>query len=112
MFPAEVHFDQRVSNKMSETAAIKVAVRAGVVLAVVYLRELQTSILMKLLPVEVLMSTIDLDRKNEVTWAMRLRVSEIKVSTLKQRVINMKSKSQVEICITFMYKAYILQLKC
>ncbi len=60
MFPVEVHLDQCVSYKMSEAAAIEVAVGAGVVLAIIDLRELQTSILMKILPVEVLMGTEDL----------------------------------------------------
>lgn len=64
MFPVEVHFNQRVSYKMSEAAAIEVAVRTGVVHAIVDLRELQTSILIKILPMEVLMGTEDLHREN------------------------------------------------
>lgn len=59
-FPVEVHLDQRVSYKMSEAAAVEVAVWTGVVLAVVDLRELQTSIFIELLPVEVLMGAEDL----------------------------------------------------
>lgn len=66
----EVHLDQCVSYKMSEAAAIEEAVGAGVVLAVIDLRELKTSILMKILPVEVLMGTEDLHR--EKRWLMRL----------------------------------------
>lgn len=75
VFAVEVHLDQCVSYKMSEATAIKVAVRAGVVLAIVYLRELQTSILVKVLPVEVLMGTMDLYREKG-TWAMRLTVRD------------------------------------
>lgn len=76
---------------MSEAAAVKVAVRVGVVLAVVYLRELQTSILVKVFPVEVLMGTVDLQREND------LRVSEMncgqfKSSTFKEGVINVKAE--------------------
>lgn len=67
----EVHLDQRVSYEMSEAAAVEVAVRAGVVLAIVYLRELQTSILVKVFPMEVLMGTIDLQREKRATWAVR-----------------------------------------
>lgn len=50
---------------MSEAAAIEVAVRVGVVFAIVDLRELQTSILMKVIPVEVLMGTEDLPRAKQ-----------------------------------------------
>ena len=63
MFPVKVHLDQCVSYKMSEAAAIEVAVGTGVVMAIVDLRELQTSILMKILSVEVLMGTEDLYRE-------------------------------------------------
>lgn len=59
----EVHLDQCVSYEMSEAAAIEVAVGVGVVLSVVYLRELQTAILMKILPMEVLMGAEDLHRE-------------------------------------------------
>lgn len=45
---------------MSETAAIKVAVRAGVVLGIVYLRELQAAVVVKFLPMKVLMGAVDL----------------------------------------------------
>lgn len=56
----DVHLEQCVSYKMSEATAIKVAVWAGVVLAIVYLREFQTPIMVKVLSVEVLVGTIDL----------------------------------------------------
>lgn len=59
MFPMEIHLDQSVSYKMSEAAAIEIAVRVGVVLAIVDLGELQTSILMKIIAVEVLVGTED-----------------------------------------------------
>lgn len=60
MLGVDVHLDQCVSYKMSEATAIKVAVWAGVVLAIVYLREFQTPIMVKVLSVEVLVGTIDL----------------------------------------------------
>lgn len=60
LFSIKVHLDQRVSNQVSETAAIKVAVRAGVVLGVVYLRELQAAVVVKFLPVKVLVGAVDL----------------------------------------------------
>lgn len=63
MFPMEIHLDQSVSYKMSEAAAIEIAVGVGVVLAIVDLGELQTSILMKIIAVEVLVGTEDLQRK-------------------------------------------------
>lgn len=60
MLGVDVHLDQCVSYKMSEATSIKVAVWAGVVLAIVYLREFQTPIMVKVLSVEVLVGTIDL----------------------------------------------------
>lgn len=60
MFGVDVHLDQCVSYKVSEATAIKVAVWAGVVLAIVYLREFQAPIMVKVLSVEVLVGTIDL----------------------------------------------------
>lgn len=59
----EVHLDQCVSHKVSEAAAIEVAVGVGVVLSIVDLRELQTTILVKILPMEVLMGTKHLYRE-------------------------------------------------
>ena len=52
---------------MSEAAAIEVAVGPRVVLGVVNLRELQTSVRVEVLSMEVLMGTENLDRWNEVT---------------------------------------------
>lgn len=89
MFPTEVHLDQRVSYKVSEAAAVKVAVRVGVVLAVVYLRELQTPILVKVFPVEVLMGTVDLQRENELAVS-EMNCGQFKSSTFKG-VVNVKS---------------------
>lgn len=59
-FSMKVNLDQRVSHEMSEAAAVEVAVRAGVALGVVDLRELQTSILVKVLPMKILMGAEDL----------------------------------------------------
>lgn len=47
---------------MSEATAVKVAVGARVVLCVVYLGELQTSVAVKVVPVEVFVGTVDLQR--------------------------------------------------
>lgn len=60
MFSIEVHLDQCVSYKMSKATAIEVAVRLSVIFAIVYLREFQTSILVKVLPMKVLMSAVNL----------------------------------------------------
>lgn len=55
---------------MSEAAAVEVSVGVGVVLAIVNLRELKTSVLMKILSVEVLMGAEDLYKENtaEFIW--------------------------------------------
>lgn len=47
---------------MSEATAVEVAVGARVVLCVVDLRELQASVAVKVLPVEVFVGTVDLQR--------------------------------------------------
>lgn len=47
---------------MSEATAVKVAVGARVVLCVVDLGELQTSVAVKVVPVEVFVGTVDLQR--------------------------------------------------
>lgn len=65
VFPLEVHLDQCVTYKMPEATAVEVAVGAGVVLAIVDLRELQTSILMKIFSVEVLMCTEHLEKRKK-----------------------------------------------
>lgn len=59
----DVHLDQRVSHQVSEPTAVKVAVGTRVVLGVVDLRELQTSVVVKVLPMEVFVSTADLRHK-------------------------------------------------
>lgn len=59
-FAADVHLDQGVSNEVSEPAAVEVAVGPRVVAPVVDLRELQASVAVKVLPVEVLVSAADL----------------------------------------------------
>lgn len=59
----DVHLDQRVSHQVSEPTAVEVAVGTRVVLGVVDLRELQTSIVVKVLPMEVFVSTADLRHK-------------------------------------------------
>lgn len=53
----DVHLDQCVADKVSEAAAIEVAVGAGVVFAVVDLRKLETAVLMKVFTMEILMGT-------------------------------------------------------
>lgn len=49
---------------MSEAAAIKVAVRVSVAFGIIYLREFQTTVLVKVLPMKVLMSAEHLKMKN------------------------------------------------
>lgn len=60
---ADVHLDQRVPNQVSEATAVKVAVGPRVAPPVVDLRELQASVEVEVLPVEVLVSAADLQRK-------------------------------------------------
>lgn len=64
---------------MSEATAVEVAVRFCVVLAIVYLRELQASIQMQILAVEVLVGAQDLhgDKSNianETEGSLAVRV--------------------------------------
>lgn len=59
-FAADIHLDQRVSHQVSEATAVKVAVGPRVVPPVVDLRELQASVAVQLLPVEVLVRAADL----------------------------------------------------
>lgn len=69
-FSIEVNLDQCVSHKMSEAAAVKVAVRVSVAFGVIYLREFQTSILVKVLPMKVFMGAEDLQMNNQSMSAM------------------------------------------
>lgn len=74
----DVHLDQCVSYKMSEATAIKVTVWVGVVLAIVYLREFQTPIMVKVLSVEVLVSTKDLyQRQGNIAMKWLVKFSYI-----------------------------------
>lgn len=58
----EVHLDQSVSDKVSEATAVEVAVSVHVVFAIVDLRELQTSVVMEIFPMEILVCTEHLHR--------------------------------------------------
>lgn len=62
-FSIKVNLDQCVSNKMSEATAIKVAVRMSIAFGIIYLREFQTAILVKVLPMKVLVSAEHLKMK-------------------------------------------------
>lgn len=62
-FSIEVDLDQCVSYKMSEAAAVKVAVRVSVAFGIIYLREFQTAILVKVLPMKILVSAEHLNMK-------------------------------------------------
>lgn len=80
VFAADVHLDQRVSNQVSEATAVKVAVGPSVVAPVVDLRELQASVLVKVLPVEVLVRTADL--QSEAGWLVDITGAAAPVSPL------------------------------
>lgn len=74
-FSIEVNLDQCVSDKMSEAAAIKVAVRVSVAFGVIYLREFQTSILVKVLPMKIFISAEDLQMSNQNISSTNLPLS-------------------------------------
>lgn len=63
LFSLDVHLDQRVSDKVSEATAVEVAVRVCVVLLIVDLWKLQATVLVKILPMEVLMGAKHLHRR-------------------------------------------------
>lgn len=77
---------------MSEATAVEVTVGVGVVLAVVYLRKLQTAILMKVLPVEVLVGTEDLHREKEFISEMNCGNIQLEVSLSENKSLLMKDQ--------------------
>lgn len=77
---------------MSEATAVEVTVGVGVVLAVVYLRKLQTAILMKVLPVEVLVGTEDLHREKEFISKMNCGNIQLEVSLSENKSLLMKDQ--------------------
>lgn len=70
---ADVHLDQRVSHQVSEAAGVEVAVGPRVVAAVVDLRELQASVAVEVLAVEVLVGAADLQRGGRLVRRRRRR---------------------------------------
>lgn len=63
-FVLQVHFQQRVSHQVPETAAVEITVRFGAAPAVVDLRELQPAELTQIVAMEILMLTEHLCTKH------------------------------------------------